>query len=210
MSDDLSSPSALWLAITAMPRPSRVVDFPRTDITGKPVGEVRLRVLTQEEQMLSSAEAERFAKKAIKELPKSDEAKRGYDDLYNNAAAVEILFLACRQKDAIDRPFFPSPSALRKALTADEVGALMIHYYTAQSELGPIIARMSQEEMDAWVKRLGEGGSRFPLDLLSWEQLKELTFSLATRLHKLTTGTTSAGSPPNEDLSPPPPPDPSM
>ena len=181
-----------------MPRPSRVVDFPRNGADGKPMGELRVRVLTQEEQMLCSAEAERFTKKAIKDLPKGDEAQIGYQNTYNNAAAVEVLFHACRKKDDPELPFFPSRDVLRKFLTPDEVGVLMMHYYTAQAEMGPIVAHMSEEEMEAWIARLGEGGSRFPLDLLSSEALKELAYSLACRMHSFAMATSLPGSQPDE------------
>ncbi len=193
------TPTAEWIAITQIPRPFRVLDFPRKDpVTGKPVAEVAVVVLTQEEQMVCSAAAEKFARQIMKEAPKSDEARRGYDDLYNNAAAVEILFRACKCKDDVKKPFFPSPSEIRRVLSVDEVGALMMHYLTVQSEIGPIVARMTSEEVEAWISRLGEGGSAIPLDLLSWDALKTLAFSLACRLHNSSTDTSSPGSPPDE------------
>ena len=73
---DLNS-ADLWLQITAMPRPSRVVEFPRKGTDGKTLGELRIQVLTQEEQILCSAEAERYTKRAIKDLPKENEAQIG-------------------------------------------------------------------------------------------------------------------------------------
>lgn len=197
MSEDLK-PAELWAIITAMPRPSLVVDFPRKKPDGTPIGQLRMQVLTQEEQILCSAEAERFTKKAVKEVPKGDEAKTGYENVYNNSAAVEVLFKACRQKDDPSLPFFPSGEALRKALTADEVGVLLMHYYTTQASLGPIVAHMSKEEMDAWVERLAEGGNRFPLDWLSSEALKDLVFTMALQIRSLRTDNSLPGSPPEE------------
>ncbi len=191
-------PTDLWLAITEMPRPSRVIDFPRNGKDGKPVGELRIQVLTQEEQILCSAEAERYTKKAIKDLPKGDEAQIGYQNVYNNSAAVEVLYHACRKRDDAAESFFPSRDALRRFLTPDEVGVLMMHYYTAQAELGPIVAYMTEEQVDAMVARLKEGGQRFPLDLLSWDAVKDLAFSLACRMPSSVTDTSSPGSPPEE------------
>lgn len=190
------SPKDLWAQITAMPRPSQVVDFPRNGTNGKPLGEVRLRVLTQEEQMLCAAEAERYTKKAIKDLPKGEEAQLGYQSVYQNAAAVEVLFHAARQVDDHEKSFFPSRQHLREYLTADEVGVLMVQYYTVQSKLGPIVSTMTETEVDAWIFRLGEGGSAYPLDFLSWDMLKTLAFSTACLLHKSRTGSISAGTPP--------------
>ncbi len=163
------------------------------------IGELRIQVLTQEEQILCSAEAERFTKRAIKDLPKGDEAQLGYQNVYNNSAAVEVLFHACRKRDDAAEPFFPSRDAIRKSLTPDEVGVLMMHYYTAQSELGPIVAYMSEEEMEAWITRIGEGGTRFPLDLLSWEVLKDLAYSLACRMYNSAKDTSSPGLPPGNE-----------
>jgi len=201
MADDTSLPD-YWIAIQQVPRPFRVVDFPRPDpATGKPIAQMAVWVLTQEEQMLSAAAAEQFARRLMKEVPKSDDARRGYDDLYNNAAAIEILFRACRRKDELDKPFFPAPELIRRTLTIDEVSVLMTHYLTAQAEMGPIVAHLSQEEMDALIKRLAEGGSRFPLDLLSSEALKTLAFSMACRLHSFSTVTSSVGLPPDEVTS---------
>lgn len=193
------NPQQLWAAITETPRPSVVVDFPRNGADGKPIGQLRIQVLTQEEQLLCSAEAERFTKKAIKDLPKTDEAQLGYQNVYNNSAAVEVLFHACRRVDDPKEPFFPSREALKKYLTPDEVGILMMHYYTTQSELGPIVAHLSKEEVDAWVEKLAEGGSRYPLDLLSSEALKDLAFSLACRIHNSAMATSSHGSLPEKE-----------
>ncbi len=189
-----------WLAITAVPRPSQIVDFPRKGADGKFLGELRIQVLTQEEQILCSAEAERFTKKAIKDLPKGDEAQLGYQNVYNNSAAVEVLFHSCRRRDDAKEPFFPSRDAIRKSLTPDEVGVLMMHYYTVQAELGPIVASMTDEQVDDIVARLGEGGSRFPLDLLSWDAVKTLAFIMACRLHNSVTATSLPGSLPEKEL----------
>lgn len=191
-------PVDLWVQITQLPRPSRTVPFPRKDpATGASFGEVAIWVLTQEEMMLCASSAEKTARLFLKEHGK-EQNSRGYEDVYNNASAQELLFRACRQVAELNKPFFPTPEAIRRTLSLDEVGVLMDHYFTVQHELGPIIASMSSTEMDAWIKRLGEGGSKVPLDLLTREQLKDLTFSLACRLYKSPTDTTSPGSLPDE------------
>jgi|SRR5215210_7474121 len=192
-------PSDLWAQITQVPRPHRLVDFPRRDPgSGEPMGKVALQVLTQEEQMTCAAAAEAFTRKIIKEAPRQDEAKRGYDDVYNNAAAVEVLFRACRRTEDVTRPFFPAPAEIRKHLTADEVGVLMTNYFTVQTELGPIVAHLSSEEVDAWITRLVEGGSAYPLDLLSSDVLRTLVVGMASQLRAYATATSSPGSEPDE------------
>lgn len=186
----------LWAQICAIPRPSRVADFPRLDpASGKPVARVRLMVLTQEEQMLCASAAEKITRAMLKDVPKGDDARRGYDDVYNNAAAIEILFRACKKEEDATASFFPTPQAIRQALSIDEVGVLFSEYLMAQTELGPIVSKMSPEEMDAWVERLGEGGAMFPLASLSSEMLTSLAFGLACQLHALRTATSSVGSP---------------
>ena len=184
----------LWAQIIAMPRPHRVVDFPRTGDDGEPVARLVMQVLRQEEQITAAVETERFTKKMIKDIPRADEAKRAYDDIYNNQGACEILFLACRQTDNLTRPFFPSSSAIRQSLTPDEVGVLYRSYLVIQDEVGPIVANISDDEREAWIVRLQQGGSRVPLASLSLEALTDLAFSLACRTPISPTDTSSPGS----------------
>ena len=198
---DSVSPSELFLALTKVPRPSRVVDFPRRDANGKPLGELRIMILSQEQQMEASGEAERYTRKVLKDAPKSDEARRGYDDVYSNAAACEVLFKACRDANDVTKPLFQTVQDIRKWLTADEVGLLMTHYFTAQAELGPLIASMSEGEVDAWVLRIREAGTLFPLDLLTSDMLKSLVATLASRLATFLMANTSSGLPPEESAT---------
>ncbi len=202
----MSDAGDIWAEITAVPRPSREVDFPRAFPDGK-TRRIAIRVLTQEEQMVCAAAAEDFARKTIlrdkgASVPKGDEARQGYDDIYKNAAAIEVLFRACRRIDDPKMPAFPSPSQMRTEFSTDEVGVLFDHYLTTQAELGPIVARMSKEEVDAFVDRLMASGDRFPLDLLSPAVLKLLLTSMASRLHSLLTASSSDGSPPENGSTP--------
>ena len=201
MPEEEIKPAALWAAITEMPRPSRVVDFPRKNEAGEPIGQVRIRVLMQEESMMCSAAAEAFARKHIKELPKSDDMARGYGDIYSNAAAVEVLWRACRQVDDVNQALFPTSKMIRDHLSADEVGVLFSSYLAVKAELGPIIGEMSEDEVEGWIKRLVEGGSSYPLGSLSWEMRDQLQMRTAQRLYPSLTGTSTPGSPPAEESS---------
>ena len=193
MSDDL------WERLCAMPRPHKVVDFPRKDEKGEPIGQLAMWVLTQSEQEESAAQADKRARALMRtdkgEVPKDDEAKRGYNDLYANAAADEILYRACRKVGKLNEAFFPSPALMRSKLSVDEVGVLMSHYYTVQEELGPIVAHMSKEETDALVARIEKSGERFPLDLLSPGALRTLVISLVRHRASSSTDTSSPGEP---------------
>lgn len=192
--------SELWLALTAVPRPHRIVDFPRNlPGTNEPVGKLAIWPLTQEEQMASNAEADRFMKELLKNPQKKDEANLGYHHTFTNETAVQVLFRACRDPNSknFEKPAFPSPGLLRAKLTADEIGVLFNSYLRVQSEVGPIVAYLSDEEMDAWLERIGEGGSLFPLDSLSWEMREQLLRHSAFRLRSFLTDTPSAGGPPD-------------
>ena len=197
------TPSELWTQIIAMPRPHRVVDFPRTNDDGKPVARVAIVVMTQEEQITAAVETERFTKRMIKDVPRADEAKRGYDDIYNNQASIEILHRVCKVDGDLTRSFFPSTEEMRKHLTPDEVGVLFRSYLLVQDEVGPIIANLSPEEMEAWIKRLQDAGSKSPLAFLSSGALSDLVYSLASQRFASATPSISPGSLPDDSTSSP-------
>lgn len=170
------APSELWAHLINIPRPFREFDFPRLDpITKKPFSKIAIWVLSQEELIISEAAAERFTRNLFKnEMPKDGEQATAYNDIYRNAASVEVLFRACRDVNDLTRPAFPSPSLMRKHFSTDEIGVLMNHYLTTQAEVGPIISKMTESEMDQWIKKLEDGANHYFLDLLSSEALKDL------------------------------------
>jgi hypothetical protein len=190
--------SELFVLLTTTPRPHRVVDLPRKKTDGTPVGQVAIVPLTQEEVTAASAESERRTRKMLGDaLPKKEDAQQGYSDVYTNIAAVEILFRACKdiKDETLRRGAFRTPHEIGKALSNDEIGVLYHSYQTVMLEIGPIVAHMSESEVDAWVDVLAEGGSSIPLDTLSWGALTTLTCSMASRLRALRTDTSSPGSP---------------
>lgn len=193
------APSELWLALTQIPRPHKLVDIPRclpgTDI---PVGRVAMWPLSQEEQCAVNAEADRFTKKLLQDPQKRDEANLGYQHTFSNEVAVQILHRVCRDVKDLNKPAFPSPKLMRQHFTADEIGVMFSEYLTVQLELGPIVAEMSEEEMEAWVKRLAAGGSAYPLGLLSSEMQARLVLYMAHQLQSFWTATSSVGLPPDE------------
>lgn len=193
------SPSELWLALTTIPRPSREVPIPRCfPGTDTPVGNVVMWPLTQEEQMAANAEADRWTKNLLKDPQRKEEANLGYQHTYTNEVAVQVLYRACRDmKDPEKRPAFPSPKLMRETFSTDEIGVLFSEYCTVQAELGPIRAHMSNEEVEALVIRLVEGGSAFPIDSCSWEEQRTLVRSLASQVYSFWMATCSLGSPPS-------------
>ncbi|WP_437767184.1 hypothetical protein WMF27_20510 [Sorangium sp. So ce281] len=193
------SAAELWLQITSVPRPYRLVPFPRKAPDGKAIGEIAMVVLTQEESMAATASTERFVRKMLKEqgaLPQNGEVSAGYSTLFENRCSCEVLFRACKRKEDISRPFFPSIEAVAQKLTTDEIGVLMFNYTRVQSELGPIVGKMSQEEMDAWIERLAVGGSSFPLDSLSLAARSQLMLYMASQLYSSRMASSSPGTQP--------------
>lgn len=189
-------PAELWAQLIKLPRASRKVDFPRQwPGTDEPIGQICIQVLTQNEQTAAAAEAEKATQRLLGDKPASERGE-GYDTVYKNACAVELLFRACKRAEDPTLPFFPSPNAMREHLTANEVAVLMNSYLLLQDELGPIVSRMSQEEVDAWVQRLVEAGSSAPLATLSWGAITVLANSMAYQLASSRTDTSSAGSQP--------------
>lgn len=189
---------SLWQALTKMPRPSREIDFPRQTDDGESVGKLRLWVLTQEEILDCEAAAETVVQQKMKQFRVEDatRATLAYRELYENAKAVELISRACRDHRDINVPAFPSSKEIRSRLTSDEISVIALAYSKLQYEIGPIVAMMSKDEMSAWLQRLSEGGSRFPLASLSSAALEELVMYSADRLYPQSTLTTSAGSPP--------------
>lgn len=211
------APDALWVALQQMPRPQRVVDYPRLDpVTGKPAGKVTLRVLSQAELMSAAAATDKYTIDTLKRSPKKDETSHGYEAIYNNESTVQLLFRAvyrARQVgpetwEPVNLPFFPSPDAIRgvdgsTGLTQEELATLLRMYFVVQRELGPIVDRMTPEEADAWIDRLAEGGSAFPLASLESDAVTDLVMHMVRLLRPSSTGITSSGSPPDERSSEP-------
>lgn len=188
--------SALWKQITRIPRPGRTVDFPRKDPkTGEPAVSAFVTVLTQEELQEASAAAEKFARSRLKDvsLRKGDKTE-GYDQIYNNEVSVQILCKAVRDVEEPHHPLFPSPRTAAKTLTQEEFGMLFWEYLKVQAELGPVVASMTAEEMEAFIERLVEGARCHPLALLSSEALTALASFMAYRLYPSLTVTSSPGS----------------
>ena len=186
--------SELWTLLEQMPRPSEVVDFPRKmPGSDEAVGQLRIWVLTQQEQMACAVEAERFSKGLLKEKQGAGEENIGYADLYKNEVTVQVLARACRDMNDVERPAFPSSKKLRQ-LSVDEIGVLARHYLQVQAKLGPIVAYMTPEEEKAWIARLAEAGSVLPLGSVSRDQLEALMLFSACQLHAYWMATSSAGS----------------
>lgn len=192
------TPVELFAKLSETPRPATTVDFPRKDAEGNPLFQVQIQILNLEETMACSANAERYARSVMKDqIPQEGDLAPEYKNILHTQKAIEMLFKACRHPDDLSRPLFPQKEMIKKLLTDDELAILTKHYLTHQVECGPVVAWMTEPEIDAWISKLKEGGAsaQFFLDLLSSEALKTLALSLASRLVSSQTDTTSAGLP---------------
>lgn len=194
-------PGDLFVLIAAMPRPHRLVAFPRKNDAGDPICEVALWVLSQEEMMQANADTERYVRQMLKDqVAQKTEARKGYEQLFNQRGCVEILWRACRRPSDITKPFFRVKQDIEKHLTTDECGVLYNSYMRVSAELGPIVSELTEEEMEAWLVNLAAGGSAaVPLDSLSWGAQTRLMTFLACRALSSSTDTSSASTPPSDD-----------
>lgn len=190
-------PSELWLKLSSSERPHKVIDFPRKGLDGKPIASLAVQVLSHEEKTACDVAAEAFCRKHLKEYKKDD---LGYEAVYGDAYIVEILYRACRDANDPKRPAFPSPSHVRE-LPTEECAVLFRQCLIIQRELGPIVDLLTEEELEAWVDKLYEAGSTYPLGSLTSEQRDLLAMHMVYRLRPLPTDNTFAGEPPESDFS---------
>jgi hypothetical protein len=108
-------------------------------------------------------------------------------EVLSDRIAKEVLVYACSTvaeqfRDANDQPvygkIFHSAEDVGK-LRAHELTVLWNAYLLVQSKFGPYEHTV---DVDAWVRRLTEGGQHFPLLSLDLPDLVNLTSSLAARL----------------------------
>lgn len=184
--------SDLWIKLSSLERPNKLVDFPRFGEDGEPIGQVRIQVLTQLEQAACTKAAEELARKHLKEAKQGD---IGYERLFSDAFCVEVLWRACRNPDKIMYPAFPTPNDMRDKMTTDQCAMLFEHYLTVQHEFGPTALSMSGDDVEAWIDRLAEAGSAFPFSRLSSEMQQVLVLHMAFALRPLLKDSASSGSP---------------
>jgi hypothetical protein len=195
----------LWRNICRTDEPNaryyEVVDFPRNDRdTGKPLGELAIWPLKDNEITQAKAEATKYARALIKEKKETFEAHEyieGYQQVFSDACATEMVWRFCRNVKDRSVAAFPTAAACRLHLSGDEKAVLCNAYALVQVKFGPIVSGMTVEDYDAWIQRLAEGGSATPLAFLTWEQRTELLMHSASLLYALQKGNSSAGKPPD-------------
>lgn len=182
-------PSALFAKLLEMPRPTEVIDFPRNDAQGQPVGRVRVQILTSKEHDDAREKAHAWLKK--RGITNDDMTAPALREVLGDAIAKELIAMACLTEKDYGSPGKPTYARMFRnardvdALGADEIVILFYAYELVQKKYGPFERNLSPEDIDAWVQRLGEGGAEFPLLSLALPQLVLLAQSLGARLYSL-------------------------
>ena len=177
------------------PRPSVVIDFPRLDDEGIPLGKLRIQVLTMRDHDEARILAHRWLvdKRKIKRDDMNGESIR---EVYGDAVARELLCMACVSVDPIhgsektNTPkyniVFPDADSLARKVSADELMVLFTSYQMAQHRFGPYEGTIrTEEDLNLWLARLIEGAAALPLAQRTWHQLVELITCLAQRAWSL-------------------------
>lgn len=179
------APSALFLKLLEMPQPGEVIDFPRKGPDGKPIDKIRIAVLDSEYHDKAREKATRhfidkgYTPEQLKSLTMRE--------VLSDRIAKELLVFACETAveqftddngNPIYGKIFHSAEEVGK-LRAQELEVLFNAYLLVQDKFGP---REHNTDVDAWVKRLAEGGQHFPLLSLDLPELVNLTSSLVGRV----------------------------
>jgi hypothetical protein len=182
-------------------RPSECVPFPRNDDDGVPLATVRLIVLTQFEIDCCCANAEAYTRKILRELHRLSEEQannvraEAWQEIYNNAKCIEVLYEAVREAEDVSKRAFVAPDSVRKLLTTDEAASLFHSYEAIQYKFGPLWRQLSNDEIEEWIEKLTAGVGAYPLAGLAQGALVQLVVSMAFRLQALKIDTGSSGSP---------------
>lgn len=184
--------SELFLKLQERPRPTEIVAFPRRTADGKPVGKIRIRVLTEQEEEEARRDGQRDAREQHKLTKEELETPIGHA-LVSDSCARQVLRRACvavENRGSEAEPFypfvFPDSKSIGALLSSDEVATLYSCWRLVQSKWGPSSKTIdSDEELSAWVRRLVEGAAEFPLQQLSLAQWASAASLLAGRAYTL-------------------------
>ena len=181
--------SALFLRLSARVTPSEVWDFPGSK------DKIRMCVLRMEKHTEAKLTANERLKEQLKNYGKVSTMGQTVDpglisDVLGDLVACELIALACHDATSFTdssgvpqyRRMFVSGSDVERLLTADEITKLFSYYKATQLKYGPLEdSCSSDEEVNAWITRLGEGGDAFPLHVLESHQLVDLCKHLVSR-----------------------------
>lgn len=181
------SPSELFIRLMERPQPSAIVDYPAKSPGGAALAQIRILVLTGEQQEEARFKGKEYLRSTRKMTDQDVDGKLG-EALLGDAVARECIARSCHMVDPIpnteDSPqyprLFPDAKSVSR-LPADEITALFGAYCAVQKRLGPFAEDMGDGEVNAWIQRLEDGGSALPLSLLASHQVADLCLHLSAR-----------------------------
>jgi hypothetical protein len=113
-------------------------------------------------------------------------------EVLGDKTVSEVLVLAITDAIAVETDKGPYYRKIFRdardveALSANEVTVLFHAYTTVQHKYGPFERTVeSADDVATWVRRLGEGGSEFPLLSMPLPQLVEIASSFAAQMYTL-------------------------
>ncbi len=188
--------------LSQLPRPHEEVPFPVALQDGTTF-DIPMWILTAQEDYQVSAGAEKEVRKLLAGTD-IDIKSRGYNDLYNDQCAYQLLWFACRCPGDVTKPFFLKKEDLPALLNSDQIGILLNHYYDLKLGQPSLKHITSQAELDEWIKKIQNGGKdvNFLLNSFSLVSLKTLIFSLVNQSQNLLKDNASASSQPNDTSNP--------
>lgn len=195
-----TDPGALLSALLEASRPHERMDWVRKDEDGKPLGTFVMQVLSASEVERAKGDAEKHVRGLLTTVNDADTSgakavnQAAWEDMYQSALAVELLYHACRDADDVRKTLFRTPDDIRDYMTSDEIAQLYDAYDGLQHRVGPLFRLLSDEELEWWIKTLEEGADKLPFGQLSHAALVQLIVSLGSLLRSLRIGTSSPGS----------------
>jgi hypothetical protein len=190
--DDISAEEH-FIALTAA-RPSAIIDWPTKEAVRPKDRPAKVRIVVLPGIEHERAGMEGRAKFKLKYgLTAEDMKDPSVEKMVADAAAREIIAACCFHVKPIDGSE-NEPGGARywrmwrdaehvNSLSAHEIAVLFRAYQLTQEKFGPYEGGgMSRAEQDAWIKRLVEGGSAFPLLSMPLPALVTFSSSLVERI----------------------------
>lgn len=137
-------------------RTRRTFEFEFKDYIGGtklPLGKIRIRVATVEEQEQALIAAHEYIVRKTKENKSSPSMEAATNaasdyDFINNVKAAFILHKVCLHPTA-DRVIFSGPEAMMKAMSVDELAKVFEYYQAVLKEFSPFDLELTEEKVEA-------------------------------------------------------------
>jgi hypothetical protein len=217
--------SELVAMLTTLPRPNKIIPYPRKlPGSAQPIAYLGIVAAMIQDKINAQAAAHAYARQILADPDKANKEGKtrlsadevstlGYDGVFRNACAIELLYRSCVSakrkpglKGAADlnasdyevllpiTPAFPGARWMRLNCTDDEIGVLTASYLRAQMEIGPIVSMLSDAEADLWIEKLIAGGvAGDPFDSLASDAKTDLVMRLVYHLRNSRKANTSSG-----------------